>query len=338
MEKKISDTLNRPLRDLRISVTDQCNFRCRYCMPKEIYDQNYPFLSQQELLNFEEIARLVHIFTSLGVTKIRITGGEPLLRRDLPTLIQLITSIDSVQDIALTTNGVLLKKQATLLKEAGLVRVNISLDTLKEETFSHLNSQQYHLKQVLAGIEAAAQAGLKIKINMVVINGVNDDEIASFVRHFQGSGHMVRFIEYMDVGNNPSWSLDQVISKTEIVNKIYAEAPIEESKASYFGEVASRFRYPGSQEEFGVISSITDPFCASCTRARLSADGFLYTCLFASHGYNLRDLLRSKKGDEDIKQFIEEIWQQREDHYSEERLLHQQQPKKQKIEMFYIGG
>ncbi|SEM67653.1 GTP 3',8-cyclase MoaA [Lihuaxuella thermophila] len=338
MGKDLTDALGRPLRDLRISVTDRCNFRCRYCMPEEIYSRNYPFLQPDQLLSFDEIARLTRIFSSMGVKKIRITGGEPLLRKDLPELIRLLTSIRPVQDISLTTNGVLLKKQAAFLKEAGLNRINVSLDTLKDETFTRLNSRNHRVKQVLEGIDAAAEAGLRVKINMVVIKGINDDEIVSFARYFRGSGHIVRFIEYMDVGNSNGWNLKQVVSKEEIVRRIHAEMPVEEIEPNYFGEVASRYRYQGSDEEFGVISSITAPFCSSCTRARLSSDGQLYTCLFASKGHNLLGLLRSGASDPEIGQFIKDVWQHRNDRYSEERSFQTRQQKSDKIEMFYIGG
>nr|WP_220185892.1 GTP 3',8-cyclase MoaA [Paenactinomyces guangxiensis] len=334
----MTDALGRPLHDLRISVTDRCNFRCRYCMPEEMYGPDYPFLPREKLLTFEEITRLVRIFSSLGVTKIRITGGEPLLRKDLPQLIRMIASIPSVKDIALTTNGVLLKKQATLLKKAGLERINVSLDTLNNDLFTRLNSRKYRVEQVLEGIEAAARAGLRVKINMVVMKGVNDGEIVSIARHFRGSGHILRFIEFMDVGNSNGWNLKQVISMEEIVSRIHHEMPVEPMKPNYFGEVASRFRYQGSDEEFGVISSITAPFCSSCTRARLSSDGYLYTCLFASTGTNLVDPLRSGASDESIKQLIEEIWQQRTDRYSEDRSLQTGKQKGEKIEMSYIGG
>lgn len=337
MKNNTTDVLGRPLRDLRISVTDRCNFRCRYCMPEEIYSQDYPFLQPNQLLSFEEIARLTRIFASRGVEKIRITGGEPLLRKDLPELIRMLSSIPLVQDISLTTNGVFLKKQAHLLKEAGLDRINVSLDTLDDDTFSRLNSRKYQVKHVLAGIEAASKAGLQVKINMVVLKGINDSEIVSFARYFRGSGHIVRFIEYMDVGNSNGWDMNQVVSSEEIVSKIHAEMPVEQIKPNYFGEVASRYRYLGSNEEFGVISSITAPFCSSCTRSRLSSDGHLYTCLFASKGYNLLALLRSGASDEEIGQFIEDIWRHRKDRYSEERSLQSKQ-KSDKIEMFYIGG
>jgi cyclic pyranopterin phosphate synthase len=338
MAKDLTDALGRPLRDLRISVTDRCNFRCRYCMPEEIYSQNYPFLQPNQMLSFEEIARLTRIFASMGVRKIRITGGEPLLRKDLPELIRLLSSIRPVQDISLTTNGVLLKKQARILKEAGLRRINVSLDTLKDDTFTRLNSRNYRVKHVLEGIEAAAEAGLRVKINMVVIKGINDDEIVSFARYFRGSGHIVRFIEYMDVGNSNGWDMKQVVSKKEIVSRIHAEMPVEEIEPNYFGEVASRYRYQGSDEEFGVISSISVPFCSSCTRARLSSDGHLYTCLFASKGHNLLALLRSGATDQEIEQFIADIWRNRNDRYSEERSLQTRKQKSDKIEMFYIGG
>ncbi|RAL26088.1 GTP 3',8-cyclase MoaA [Thermoflavimicrobium daqui] len=338
MKQRILDKLGRPLKDLRISVTDRCNFRCQYCMPEEIFGRDYVFLPKHKLLSFEEISRIVRIFASLGVTKIRITGGEPLLRKDLPELIRMISSTQMIEDIALTTNGVLLPHLALKLKQAGLQRINVSLDTLDNERFSQLNSRYHHVQQVLDGIEAAHQAGLEVKVNMVVMKGINDDEIITVARYFRDTETILRFIEFMDVGNTNGWNLKQVISKQEIVERIHAEMPIEKINPNYFGEVATRYRYIGTHKEFGVISSITEPFCTSCTRARLSSDGHLYTCLFASSGYNLLEYVRSGATDEEVKAKIIEIWQARMDRYSEERLQQTRQSHRQKIEMSYIGG
>ncbi|SFJ62687.1 GTP 3',8-cyclase MoaA [Thermoflavimicrobium dichotomicum] len=338
MTERTLDKLNRPLKDLRISVTDRCNFRCRYCMPEEIFGRDYAFLPKEKLLRYEEINRLVRIFASLGVTKIRITGGEPLLRKDLPELIRMIASIEDIKDIALTTNGVLLKNLARQLKEAGLQRINVSLDTLDSEKFTRLNSRFHRVEQVLEGIEAAAAAGLQVKVNMVVMKGINDDEIVSFARYFRDTQHILRFIEFMDVGNTNGWNMEKVVPKEEIISKIQSEMPIERVEPNYFGEVATRYRYKGTDKEFGIISSITEPFCSSCTRARLSSDGNLYTCLFASKGYPLLQLLRSGASDETIRAKIIEIWQDRTDRYSEERFQLSQEQKQKKIEMSYIGG
>ncbi|MFC7442006.1 GTP 3',8-cyclase MoaA [Laceyella putida] len=335
--KPISDAMGRPLRDLRLSVTDRCNFRCRYCMPEEKYGADYPFLPRDQLLTFEELTRLTRLFASLGVEKVRITGGEPLLRKNLPDLIRMLAEIEGISDLALTTNGVLLKTHATALHQAGLKRINVSLDTLNEETFHRLNSRHHRVSQVLEGIEAAAAAGLQVKVNVVVIKGTNDHEIAQIARHFRDTPHTVRFIEFMDVGNSNDWALSQVVPKQEIVKRIAAELPVEEVPPRYFGEVATRYRYQGTDREFGVISSITEPFCSSCTRVRLSSEGKLYTCLFASTGYDVRKLLRSDAGDEEIMAYLIRLWQQRRDRYSDERLT-TGQTDRQKIEMSYIGG
>ena len=280
----IKDALGRPLRDLRISVTDRCNFRCRYCMPEEVFGPDYPFLPREKILQFEEIVRLVRIFADLGVEKIRITGGEPLLRRDLPELIRMISEVEGIRDIALTTNGTLLARHAEALRSAGLKRVNVSLDAIDDEIFQRMNGGKSSVRPVLEGIEAAARAGLRVKVNMVVQKGVNDGQILPMARHFRGTGHILRFIEYMDVGNNNGWNLEQVVSKREIIERIHREMPLEPVDPDHYGEVASRYRYRGTDEEIGVISSVTDAFCSTCTRMRLSADGQLYTCLFASQG------------------------------------------------------
>ncbi|MDN4594583.1 GTP 3',8-cyclase MoaA [Polycladomyces subterraneus] len=330
------DRYQRPLRDLRVSVTDRCNFRCTYCMPKEVFGPDYPFLPREALLTFEEMVRLVRLFASLGVSKVRITGGEPLLRRDLPDLIRMLNEVDGIEDIALTTNGVLIPRYAAALKQAGLQRINVSLDAIHDEVFHRMNGGAASVRQVLDGIEAAADAGLGVKVNMVVQRDVNDGEIVPMARHFRGTGHIVRFIEYMDVGNTNGWRWDQVVSKREILERIHCEMPLEPLPSRYYGEVADRYRYVGTDEEIGVISSVTDAFCGTCTRARLSADGQLFTCLFAEKGHDLRSLLRGGASDEEIRRWITEIWRNRTDRYSEER--GQATKRKKKVEMSYIGG
>ncbi|WP_409348165.1 GTP 3',8-cyclase MoaA [Paenibacillus gyeongsangnamensis] len=336
MGLQIADQLNRPLRDLRISVTDRCNFRCRYCMPEEIFGLDYPFLPKDKILTFEEITRLAELFVSLGITKLRITGGEPLLRKDLPTLIRSLSHIEGVGDIALTTNGVFLPKYAEELRAAGLERVTVSLDSLDDERFRQMNGGKAGVQAVLDGIQAAAQAGLQVKINMVVQKGVNDQDILPMAAYFQEKKINLRFIEFMDVGNTNGWKLDQVVPKQQIIDLIHEQMPLEPIEARYKGEVATRYRYQGTDQEVGMISSVTDAFCSTCTRARISAEGSLYTCLFASKGYELRDMLRSGQTDDEIRAYIERIWRGRTDRYSEERLSHTQVSSK--IEMSHIGG
>ncbi|WP_088350217.1 GTP 3',8-cyclase MoaA [Bacillus cereus] len=332
------DKLQRPLKDLRISVTDRCNFRCRYCMPEEIFGPDYSFLSNDKILSFDEIERITRIFVSLGVRKLRITGGEPLLRRGLPQLIERLNKIDGVEDIGLTTNGSLLKKFAPDLYKAGLSRVTVSLDSLEEERFFYLNGNRSKVQRVLEGIQAAAEVGMKIKINMVVQKGKNEQDILQMAQYFKENKHILRFIEYMDVGNYNGWELKEVVSKQEIVDMIHQVMPLERIEANYAGEVATRYRYIGSDEEIGVISSVTDSFCSSCTRARISAEGKLYTCLFASKGSDLRELLRSEYTDEEITDAVRDIWNNREDRYSDERLSNSNKKAMPKIEMSHIGG
>jgi cyclic pyranopterin phosphate synthase len=334
----IKDALGRPLRDLRISVTDRCNFRCRYCMPEEVFGPDYKFLPREVLLRFEEITRLVRIFARLGVEKIRITGGEPLLRRGLPDLIRMLSEVEGIRDIALTTNGSLLSKYARDLREAGLKRVNVSLDALDDEIFAKMTGGRSGVRPVLEGIEAAARAGLKVKVNMVVQKGVNDGQILPMARHFRGTGHILRFIEFMDVGNSNGWNLEQVVSKREIIERIHREMPLEPVEPNYYGEVASRYRYQGTEEEIGVVSSVTESFCSTCTRARLSADGRLYTCLFASEGTDLRGPLRAGESDEELEARICDVWNRRRDRYSDERLYNTRIRDRKKVEMSYIGG
>ncbi|WP_241138973.1 GTP 3',8-cyclase MoaA [Bacillus mycoides] len=338
MKSVTLDKLDRPLKDLRISVTDRCNFRCRYCMPEEIFGRDYSFLSNDKILSFDEIERITRIFVSLGVRKLRITGGEPLLRKDLPELIQRLNEIDGVEDIGLTTNGSLLKKFAPDLYNAGLSRVTVSLDSLNEERFSYLNGNRSKVKTVLAGIQAAAEAGMKIKMNMVVQKGKNEQDIVQMAEYFKENKHILRFIEYMDVGNFNGWELGEVVSKQEIVEMIHKVMPLERIEANYPGEVATRYRYVGSEEEIGIISSVTDSFCSSCTRARISAEGKLYTCLFASKGNDLKELLRSGYTDEEITNGIRDIWNNRSDRYSDERLSNTNKKAMPKIEMSHIGG
>ncbi|WP_285768816.1 GTP 3',8-cyclase MoaA [Peribacillus sp. SI8-4] len=338
MEEVILDKLQRPLKDLRLSVTDRCNFRCRYCMPEEIFGPDFPFLASDKILSFEEMERLTRIFVSLGVTKIRITGGEPLLRKDLPQLIQRLNSIAGVKDMGITTNGSLLKKFAPLLFDAGLRRVTVSLDSLDDERFTKLNGNRSKVSRVLEGIQAASEAGLKVKVNMVVQKGKNDQDIVPMARYFKEKKHTLRFIEYMDVGNSNGWRLAEVMTKKDILDRIGEVMPLERIKPNYIGEVATRYRYMDSDQEIGIISSVTDSFCSTCSRARVSAEGKLYTCLFASSGYDLRHLLRSEQSDEVITNKIADIWHHRGDRYSDERAGGNRPKSGSKIEMSHIGG
>ncbi|MEH7238471.1 GTP 3',8-cyclase MoaA [Bacillus sp. JJ1562] len=336
-KEKIVDQLNRPLRDLRISVTDQCNFRCSYCMPKEIFGDDYKFLKQGELLSFTEIETLTKSFVKLGVQKIRLTGGEPLVRKNVHELVERLTHIEGIEDIALTTNGIFLPKYAKQLKEAGLQRVNVSLDAIDNDVFKGMNGRSVGLKPVLAGIEAAQEAGLHVKMNMVVQKGKNVSQILPMARFFKEKGITLRFIEFMDVGTTNGWNFDQVVSKKAIHDLINNEMSLEPVDADYFGEVAKRYRYVGSDVEIGFISSVTESFCSSCTRARISADGKLYTCLFATAGHDLRSLVRSGASEIDIDETLTSIWQARRDRYSDERTK-ETAKKRKKIEMSYIGG
>jgi GTP 3',8-cyclase len=330
------DTLGRPMRDLRISVTDRCNFRCVYCMPKDVFGPDYPFLARSELLSFEEIARLVRVFRRHGVEKIRLTGGEPLLRRNLERLIAMLAEIPGVE-LTLTTNGSLLARKARALKAAGLHRVTVSLDSLDDRVFRAMNDADFPVGDVLAGIDAAAEAGLApVKINMVVKRGVNDDSIVPMARHFRGSGHVVRFIEFMDVGTTNGWRMDEVVPSAEVVARIGAEMPLAPIDPNYPGEVAERWRYTDGRGEIGVISSVTRAFCRTCTRARLSTEGMLYTCLFATAGYDLRSMLRANASDDAVASAVAGIWRARADRYSEIRTADTAQARK--IEMSYIGG
>ena len=336
----INDSFGRPMRDLRISVTDRCNFRCPYCMPAEIFGESYQFLPKDEILAFEEIHRLARIFSGLGVNKLRITGGEPLLRTELNVLIGLLSQIPGVEDLTLTTNGYLLNHQAARLKEAGLNRITVSLDTLDDDIFKTMNGRGFDTQRVLQGIQCASEVGLApIKINAVVQRGVNDHTLVDLARHFKGTGHIVRFIEYMDVGNRNGWKLNQVVSAKEIVERIDAQMPLEPMESNYAGEVANRFRYKDGEGEIGVIASVTQPFCAACTRARISTDGRLFTCLFATQGVDLRTPLRNGANDEELQDQITRVWSRRTDRYSEERAdLTAVQNSTPKVEMYQIGG
>jgi cyclic pyranopterin phosphate synthase len=330
------DTLGRPLRDLRISVTDRCNFRCVYCMPKEVFGRDYRFLDRRELLTFEEIERLARAFVRLGVGKIRLTGGEPLLRRDLERLVELLARIDSL-DLTLTTNGALLARKAEALAAAGLERVTVSLDSLDDATFRRMNDVDFGVDRVLEGIEAAAAAGLApVKVNVVVKRGVNDDSVLPIAAHFRGTGHVLRFIEYMDVGHTNGWRMDDVVPAAEILEMIAGEFPLEPVEPAYRGEVARRWRYVDGTGEIGVIASVTQPFCGDCTRARLSAEGRLYTCLFAVRGHDLRALVRSGGPDQELEEAIAGVWGRRDDRYSELRSA--ETAALPKVEMSYIGG
>ena len=337
----LMDTRGRPLRDLRISVTDRCNFRCTYCMPKSIFDHDYQFLPQSSLLSFEEIFRLAQIFVAHGTEKLRLTGGEPLLRKHVEVLVEQLSTLRTVSgepvELTLTTNATLLVRKASALASAGLKRITVSLDALDDQTFRRMNDVDFPVADVLAGIEAADRAGLRpIKVNMVVRRGINDHDILPMANHFRGTGHILRFIEYMDVGASNGWRLDEVMSSTEILKRIGSVYPLEPIDPNYAGEVAQRWRYRDGSGEIGVISSVSQPFCGDCSRARLSTEGRLYTCLFASTGHDLRALLRSGHDDVAIASAIGLIWQKREDRYSEIRS--QAQDRSGRIEMSYIGG
>ena len=336
----VLDRFGRPARDLRISVTDRCNFRCSYCMPAEIYGEKYEFLPRAELLAFEEIARLARIFVEFGVTKVRLTGGEPLVRNGLQRLVSLLSGIDGIGDLTLTTNGYLLAQKAQALRDAGLERLTVSLDSLDDEVFKQMNGRGYSTQRVLEGIKTSEDVGLHpIKINAVVQRGVNDHTIVDLARYFKGTGHIVRFIEYMDVGNLNGWKLDQVVSADEIVARIDSELPLEPLDPNYKGEVALRYKYRDGSGEIGVIASVTKPFCGDCTRARLSTDGKLYTCLFAGLGTDFRGPMRSGASDNDLSDLLARVWVRREDRYSEVRALAKsQQDLPKKIEMYQIGG
>jgi cyclic pyranopterin phosphate synthase len=329
------DTRGRPMRDLRISVTDRCNFRCVYCMPREVFDSSYRFLPHEAILSFEEIARLAKVFAGLGVKKIRLTGGEPLVRRDLHRLVALLAPL--AVEITLTTNGSLFAKQVHALKQAGLDRVTVSLDSLDDATFRAMNDADFPVAKVIESIEAAAAAGLgPVKINTVVKRGVNDQDIVSMAERWRGTGNIVRFIEYMDVGSSNGWRMDDVVPSAEVVRRIAERWPLEPIDANYPGEVAERWRYLDGAGEIGVISSVTRAFCSSCNRMRLSTEGSLFTCLFAQSGHDLKALVRGGASDDEIRNQIAAVWQRRSDRYSEIRTA--ETAKLRKVEMSYIGG
>lgn len=332
----LTDTFNRPLRDLRISVTDRCNFRCVYCMPKEVFGPDYQFLHRDQILTFEEITRLARIFADHGVRKIRLTGGEPLVRRDLPLLVSMLAQIPDL-DLTLTTNGALLPKQARALKDAGLTRVTVSLDSLDDGTFKAMNDVDFPVEKVLEAMDVAADVGLgPIKVNMVVKRSLNESSILPMARYFREKGYILRFIEYMDVGHSNGWRMDEVVPAAEIIRMINAEMPLEPLDPNYHGEVAERWRYKDGSGEIGIIASVTQAFCGTCTRARLTAEGKLFTCLFGINGFDLRELLRNGSTDEDISQAIARVWNRRSDRYSE--LRSEKTTSLPKVEMSHIGG
>jgi cyclic pyranopterin phosphate synthase len=339
------DRLQRPLRDLRLSVTDRCNFRCGYCMPKEVFGRGYDFLSKDRILSFEELARISRIFVGLGVEKIRLTGGEPTMRRDIERLVAQLAAIDGLRDLTLTTNGSLLVEKAAALRSAGLRRLTVSLDSIRETTFAAMNDVNFPLSRVLAGIDAALAAGFSpIKLNMVVKRGVNETEVAEMARRFAGPDFIVRFIEYMDVGNSNGWRMADVVPASEIISRVGAEMPLTPLPRNYPGETSLRYRLPNGGE-IGVIASVTRPFCGDCTRARLTADGTLFTCLFASHGIGLLDVLRAGASDAELRagasdaelrEKISAAWKNRDDRYSEIRSS--QTERAPKVEMSRVGG
>ena len=333
----IVDQLGRPIRDLRISVTDRCNFRCTYCMPKEVFGDDFVFLAKNELLSFEELERLARIFAQLGVKKLRLTGGEPLMRRNLPELIQKLHDIEGIEDIGLTTNAVLLGQYAQPLYDAGLRRLNISLDALDPELFGQINGRGISPDLVLKNIQKAQDIGFTIKVNMVVQKGVNESEILPMATYFKERGITLRYIEFMDVGNDNGWSFKKVVTKKEIYDMLAAEFDMEPAEEDYYGEVAKRYRYIGTEAQVGFITSVSESFCSTCTRSRLSSEGKLYTCLFASEGFDLRELIRSDKTDEELYEVIADVWRGRKDRYSDER-TEQTVKNRKKINMNYIGG
>jgi cyclic pyranopterin phosphate synthase len=337
MEQAVLDQHHRPLRDLRISVTDRCNFRCTYCMPKERFGDDYPFLPKRELLTFGEVGRLVRLFASLGVRKVRLTGGEPLLRRDLDELVRLLAAVDGIEDIALTTNGLLLHRCGRRLYEAGLRRVNISLDALDPEIFGRMNGRGIGPERILANIELARRIGFEVKVNMVVRKGANDGEIIPMAEYFRKRGITLRFIEYMDVGGSDGWSLEQVVTKREMLELLGRVYDLEPESRSHAGEVAAYFRYRDCGARIGFIASVSESFCSTCTRARLSSDGKLFTCLFASDGFDLRAMLRGGASDGEILEAIVRVWTRRADRYSDDRAALACE-RRRKIGMSYIGG
>ena len=337
----LNDKFDRPLRDLRISVTDRCNFRCTYCMPAEIFGEKYQFLPKPQLLTFEEITRLTRIFVRLGAVKVRLTGGEPLVRQDVEKLIAMLNNVDGVEDMAMTTNAYFLPKKIDALKEAGLKRLTVSLDTLDDEIFKKMNGGRSSVAKVLEGISVAEQAGYQpIKINTVVQKGVNDHTLVDLARYFKDKGHIVRFIEYMDVGNRNGWKMDEVVPAKQIVDMISEAMPLEPIDQNYYGEVAQRYRYVDGGGEIGLITSVTQPFCGSCTRMRLSPEGQIFTCLFGTKGTDLRQPMRDGATDDELEQIVRDTWGHRIDRYSEIRtsLTEEMRDQRKKVEMYHIGG
>jgi cyclic pyranopterin phosphate synthase len=334
----IRDKFRRGIRDLRLSVIDRCKFRCAYCMPKDKFPEDYRFLPRKDWLGFAEITRLTRLFQRLGATKVRLTGGEPLLRPQLPELVESLAHLDGIEDLALTTNGALLERLAAPLAAAGLHRVNVSIDSLDDEVFGIMSGGRQARRQTLAGIAAAREAGLPVKLNVVVIKDVNDHTLIPLLEHFRGSGIIVRFIEYMDVGNLNGWEMAQVLPAKELLARIADRWPLEALDSNYHGEVAKRYAFTDGGGEIGFITSVTDPFCGSCERARLSADGKLFTCLFASDGLDLRTPLREGASDDELADIIATRWRRREDRYSEQRVPLTEIGKRKKVEMYHIGG
>ena len=332
----VRDTFARPLRDVRISVTDRCDFRCVYCMPKEVFGRDFEFLRRAELLTFEEIARIARIAAGLGVRKLRLTGGEPLLRREIERLVSMLAGIDGIEDVAMTTNASLLPRKARALADAGLGRITVSLDSLDDEVFRAVNDVDFPVERVLQGIDAATAAGLPVKVNMVVKRGLNDHSVLDMAEHFRRTGHVLRLIEYMDVGTTNGWRMEDVVPAAELVETISAVWPLEPVDPNYRGEVARRYRYADGAGEIGVIASVTQPFCHDCSRARLTAEGRLFTCLFAAAGHDLRRRLRSGATDEELEAFLRRIWGKRVDRYSELRTA--ETAGRPKVEMSHIGG
>ncbi len=333
----VTDQMDRPLRDLRLSVTDRCNFRCVYCMPREVFGPDFEFLQRRQLLTFEELTRLTRVFATLGVEKVRITGGEPLLRREVETLVAMLSEIEGIRDLTMTTNASLLSRKAEALARAGLRRITVSLDALDDAVFREMADTAVPVERVLEGIEAAAAVGLRpVKVNMVVKRGANEDQIVAMADHFRGTGHVLRFIEYMDVGNTNGWRMDDVVPAREVHDRIHARWPLEPVDPNYTGEVADRYRYRDGAGEIGIIASVTRPFCDTCTRARVTADGELFTCLFARRGHDLRARLRGGASDAELRESLASIWSGRTDRYSQ--LRSQATVDLPRVEMSRIGG
>ena len=340
MKAVIQDKLGRPIRDLRISVTDRCNFRCDYCMPKEIFGDDYTFLPKDELLTFEELTRISNIYAQLGVKKIRITGGEPLLRRNLYKLIEQLNLIDGIEDIGLTTNGLLLKKHGKNLYQAGLRRINVSLDAIEDNVFQEINNRNIKASTILEQIDYAVSIGFEVKVNVVIQKGVNDNQIIPMIDYFKNKNIEVRFIEFMDVGNDNGWNFNKVVTKEEMLNMIEQHFEISPVAPKYYGEVAKYFRHKDSDAQFGLITSVSESFCSTCTRARLSSDGKFYGCLFASsEGFDVKALIRNGATDDDLKAQFKRLWSIRNDQYSDKRTMQTiENNRKKKINMNYIGG